>query len=97
MPGVNGEIELIGTDEPVLAFVKVKTRWATEPGQPKPEEAVDWYKRSNLVRMARQFLRVRRIESASGRFDVMVIEARAGVRPEVRLSAWLRIRLEASA
>jgi len=85
LPGVNGEIEMIRYDRPILAFVKVKTRWATEPGQPKPEEAVDWYKRRNLVRMARQFHRVRRIESASCRIDVMVIEARPGARPEVRL------------
>jgi Holliday junction resolvase-like predicted endonuclease len=85
LPGVKGEIELIGYDEPVLAFVEARTRLATKPGQPKLEEAVDCYKRRNLVPMARQFFPVRRFESASCRFDVMAIETRPGARPEVWL------------
>jgi Holliday junction resolvase-like predicted endonuclease len=85
LPGVKGEIEMIGYDGPVLAFVEARTRLATEPGQPKLEEAVDCYKRDNLVPMAQQFFPVRRIESASCRFDVMAIETRPGARPEVRL------------
>lgn len=84
-PDVKGEIDIVGHDGPVLAFVEVKTRAATEPGQPKPEEAVDEGKRRYLVRMARQFLRARRVDSPSYRFDVLAIETRAGARPEVRL------------
>jgi putative endonuclease len=84
-PGVKGEIDIVGYDGPVLAFVEVKTRAATEPGQPKPEEAVNEDKRRHLVRMARQFLRARRLGSPSCRFDVLAIETRAGARPEVRL------------
>jgi putative endonuclease len=84
-PDVKGEIDIVGYDGPVLAFVEVKTRAVTEPGQPKPEEAVNEDKRRYLVRMARQFLRARRLGSPSCRFDVLAIETRAGARPEVRL------------
>ena len=67
------------------AFVEVKTRSETQPGQPAPEENVNSEKQRNLARMAGQFVRVRRIEGASCRFDVLAIEARAGARPVVRL------------
>jgi putative endonuclease len=84
-PGLKGEIDMVGYDGPVLAFVEVKTRSADKTGQAKPEEAVDWDKRRNLTRMAAQFLRARRIESSSCRFDVLAIETRPGRKPEVRL------------
>jgi len=89
-PGFKGEIDIVGYDGPVLAFVEVKTRSVQEPGThgpalPSPEEAVDPEKRRNLVRMARQFLRIRRIESPAHRFDILAIETRAGAPPEVRL------------
>ena len=89
-PGMKGEIDMVGYDGKVLAFVEVKTRSAaaqedSSKPQARPEEAVNWEKRRNVTRMARQFLRARRIESAECRFDVMAIENRAGARPEVRL------------
>lgn len=89
-PGIKGEIDMIGYDGDVLAFVEVKTRAASandssKMPQARPEDAVNWEKRRNLSRMARQFLRVRRIELADCRFDVMAIENQAGSRPEVRL------------
>jgi putative endonuclease len=85
LPGIKGEIDMVGYDGPVLAFVEVKTRAATEPGQPRPEEAVHREKRRHLVRMARHFSRTRRVELASCRFDVLAIETGPGVRPAVRL------------
>jgi putative endonuclease len=84
-PGIKGEIDMVGYDGPVLAFVEVKTRSADKSGQVRPEEAVNWDKRRNLTRMAQRFLRARRIESSSFRFDVLAIETRPGCKPDVRL------------
>ncbi|HKV04043.1 MAG TPA: YraN family protein [Candidatus Acidoferrales bacterium] len=84
-PEIKGEIDMVGYDGHVLAFVEVKTRAATNREQPKPEEAVNTDKRRYLARMARQFLRARRLESAPCRFDVLAIETSAGFHPKVRL------------
>jgi Holliday junction resolvase-like predicted endonuclease len=80
-PGIKGEIDRVGYDGQTLAFVEVKTRTIADPtissqssARPAPltpEEAVNWEKRRNLSRMARQFLRARHIESAPCRFDVL--------------------------
>jgi putative endonuclease len=85
VPGMKGEIDIIGYDGPVLAFVEVKTRSASDLPGSKPEDAVNSDKRRNLARMARQFLGSRRIDSANCRFDVLAIETRTGKRPTVRL------------
>jgi putative endonuclease len=85
VPGMKGEIDIIGYDGPVLAFVEVKTRSASDLPGSTPEDAVDSDKRRNLARMARQFLGSRRIDSANCRFDVLAIETRTGKRPIVRL------------
>jgi putative endonuclease len=84
VPGIKGEIDLIGYDGRALAFVEVKTR-STAQAQSTPEDAVNADKRRNLARMARQFLRSRRIDSAACRFDVLAIESRSGKKPIVRL------------
>jgi putative endonuclease len=84
-PGLKGELDIVGYDGPVLAFVEVKTRAVSERERPSPEEAVNADKRRFIARMARQFLRTRRAEGAPHRFDVLAIETRAGTRPEVRL------------
>jgi putative endonuclease len=94
-PGVKGEIDMVGYDGQTLAFVEVKTRSLVDPTRSSqsadrpapltPEEAVNWEKRRNLSRMARQFLRARHIETAPCRFDVLAIETRPGQKPVVRL------------
>ena len=94
-PGIKGEIDMVGYDGQTLAFVEVKTRTVVElarasqsssrPAPLTPEEAVNWEKRRNLSRMARQFLRARHIETAPCRFDVLAIETRPGAKPVVRL------------
>jgi putative endonuclease len=85
VPGIKGEIDLIGYDGRALAFVEVKTRSSSASAQSTPEDAVNADKRRNLARMARQFLRSRRIDSASCRFDVLAIESHPGKKPVVRL------------
>jgi len=86
-PGIKGEIDLVGYDGPVLAFVEVKTRIRTEAAGElgKPESAVTHEKRRALSRMARQFLAERHIREAQCRFDVLAIESSVGRPPEVRL------------
>jgi len=83
--GIKGEIDLVGYDGPVLAFVEVKTRAGHSEEFGKPEDAVTPEKRRNLARMARHFLAERHIREAACRFDVLAIESRPGRRPVVRL------------
>ena len=85
VPGIKGEIDLVGYDGPVLAFVEVKTRSGSSEEFGKPEDAVTPEKRRHLSRMARQFLAERRIREAQCRFDVLAIESCPGTRPVVRL------------
>ena len=85
VPGIKGEIDLVGYDGPVLAFIEVKTRAAASEAFGKPEEAVTTEKRRHLSRMARHFLTERRIAEATCRFNVLAIESRPGRRPVVRL------------
>src|SRR5580704_16416632 len=56
VPGLKGEIDLVGYDGEVLAFVEVKTRTG-KPGEAGlPEDALTSDKRRHLARMAKQFL-----------------------------------------
>jgi len=78
-----GEVDLIGWDGNVLAFVEVKTR-TTSTGGP-PERAVDAGKQQALGRAARDFLSRRRLADVSYRFDVLALEAASGAAPVIRL------------
>jgi len=87
-PGLKGELDIVGYDGNVLAFVEVKTRVVHErTGRelPSPEAAVTPDKRHYLTRMARQFLRARRAQDFPYRFDILAIESRPGQPPQVRL------------
>jgi putative endonuclease len=84
-PGLKGEIDMVGYDGPVLAFVEVKTRAAARADQPRPEDAVNADKEHHLARMAGQFLRARKLDGVAHRFDVVAIETRPGSRPVLRL------------
>ncbi len=80
--GVKGEIDLVGYDGAVLAFVEVKTRTGERA---LPEDAITPEKRRVLARIAQQFLLERRMGRSRYRFDVLAIESRAGGPPAVRL------------
>ena len=84
-PGFKGEIDLVGYDGPVLVFIEVKTRAADKEDRLAPEGAVTEQKQRFLARMARQFLRSRRIETGDYRFDVLAIDTKSGKHPIVRL------------
>lgn len=79
----HGEIDLIGWDGPVLAFVEVKTRTTTSGGT--PEEAVNAEKRRNLVGMARSYLARHKLSEVPFRFDVVALETRWHSSPAIRL------------
>ncbi|MGB6482404.1 MAG: YraN family protein [Candidatus Acidiferrales bacterium] len=83
--GDKAEIDLVGYDGSVLAFVEVKTRSGTDERPGQPEEAVTPDKRLHVERMARRFLAERRTPGVSWRFDVVAIESRSGSPPDVRL------------
>ncbi len=83
LPHPHGEIDLIGWDGKVLAFVEVKTR-TTESGGP-PERAVDTSKQQGVERLARYYLQRRGLGEIPYRFDVVALEARPGAAPVVRL------------
>lgn len=85
VPGDKAEIDMVGYDGPVLAFVEVKTRSGTDERPGRPEEAVTQEKRIHVERMARRFLAERRTPGISWRFDVVAIESRSGRSPSVRL------------
>jgi len=80
---LHGEIDLIGWDGDVLAFIEVKTR-TTESGGP-PEQAVDADKQRALTAMARSYAARRGFDSVPLRFDVLAIEAKSDAAPTVRL------------
>jgi putative endonuclease len=85
VPGVKGEIDLVGYDGDVLAFIEVKTRTG-EPGAfGLPEDAVTPDKRRHLSRMAGQFRAQWCLRERPFRFDVVAIESHLGARPAVRL------------
>jgi putative endonuclease len=85
VPGVKGEIDLVGYDGEVLAFIEVKTRTG-EPGVfGLPEDAVTLDKRRHLSRIAGQFRAQWRLRERPFRFDVMAIESPPGAKPVVRL------------
>ncbi|MFQ5926230.1 MAG: YraN family protein [Terriglobia bacterium] len=83
VPNRHGEIDLIGWDGSVLAFIEVKTR--ISEGPLPPEAALTAEKRKELRAMAREYLRRRHLQPASYRFDLVAIVAPPGCVPTVRL------------
>lgn len=83
VPGLKGEIDLVGYDGSQLAFVEVKTRSGPDA---VPEDAITAAKRHFLARMAHAFLAERRVPSSvPWRFDVVAILNEPGRPPRLRL------------
>ena len=83
--GVKGEIDLVGYDGKVLAFVEVKTRRMEKEGDILPEENVTLGKQQAMARMARRFLSEWRLKDVPWRIDLLAIENRRNAPPIVRL------------
>ena len=82
---VKGEIDLVGYDGNVLAFVEVKTRRMEREGDILPEENVTFGKQQAMARMARRFLSEWRLKDVPWRIDLLAIENRPDAPPVVRL------------
>lgn len=83
-PGTRaGELDLVGWDGPVLAFIEVKTRTSDQAGP--PETAVSAEQRRRIVRSAR--MQVRRIGEGdvTYRFDIASVSWEPRVGYGVRL------------
>jgi putative endonuclease len=83
--GAKGEIDLIGYDGKTLAFVEVRTRTVRDALTALPELSVTTDKQRVVVRTARRFLGERHVGDCPCRFDVLAIDNRPGMAPEVRL------------
>jgi putative endonuclease len=66
-----GEIDIIAREKATLAFVEVKTRTSTLFGP--PELSVTPFKQMQLSKAALYFLKVKKLEDAKARFDVVAI------------------------
>ena len=73
----SGEIDLIGWDGDILAFIEVKYRRNRRYG--RPEEAVGRSKQRQICRAADDYRRGLRWQPSAWRFDIV------GIRPEVSL------------
>jgi putative endonuclease len=78
-----GELDLVGWDGPVLAFIEVKTR-TTQEGGP-PEAAVSRPKQKRIAKAAKDYLRNLRRERVNYRFDIASIVWDAESGYQVRL------------
>ena len=71
-----GEIDLIGWDKGVLAFIEVKFRTGQEHG--RPEEAVNLKKQKQIRRVAREYRNSRHLHDINYRFDIVSIQGTPG-------------------
>jgi putative endonuclease len=84
---ITGEIDIIAYDEsgadPTLAFIEVKTRASADIAA--PQAAVDLRKQRQIIRAARIYRRLVRVEEEPYRYDVVSVLAAPGAPAEVML------------
>jgi len=64
----SGELDMVGWDGPVLAFIEVKTRTGKEAGP--PESAVSFQQQGRIVKSAQEYMRRLKRRPAAYRFDI---------------------------
>lgn len=64
----SGELDMVGWDGPVLAFIEVKTRTGEAAGP--PEMALSFDQQQRIIKSAWEYMRRLKREPASYRFDV---------------------------
>lgn len=69
-----GEIDIVAVDRKTLCFVEVKTRSSDD--YDRPQVAVHKQKQHKLSRVALWFLKEKRLENVSARFDVVAVRRR---------------------
>jgi putative endonuclease len=79
-----GELDLVGWEGPILAFVEVKTRTSQAAGP--PEEAVTPNKQKRVIKGAREYLRQLRRKPLGCRFDVVSVSFHPEEGLQVRLT-----------
>ena len=89
---VTGEIELSAYDGDVLCFVEVKTRSSDEFASPLA--AVDLRKQRQIIRAARMYRKVFRLNDVKFRYDVVSVILENVSRPKIEIfkSYWSEIK-----
>jgi len=68
---VNAEIDLIAVDETTLCFIEVKTR--SSEAHAAPEAAVNLRKQRQIIRAAKKYRKIFRLDHVNFRYDVISI------------------------
>jgi putative endonuclease len=80
---VTGEIDLIALDGDTLCFIEIKSRSSEEIKSALA--AVDLRKQRQIIRAARVYKRIFRIDDVEFRYDVVTIVKDAGALPKIEL------------
>jgi putative endonuclease len=84
---ITGEIDLIAYDERqtphILAFVEVKTR--SKIDYATPQSAVDRQKQRHIIKVARIYRRLLKLENAPFRYDVASVLLAPGTLPQIQI------------
>ena len=80
---VDGELDIVALDRAdVLVFIEVRTRSSEDFGA--PEESIRRGKRERVRRAARRFIRERRLQTLTPRFDTAAVVWPPEGKPEIR-------------
>ncbi len=80
---ITGEIDLIALEADVLCFVEVKTRSSDDFASPLA--AVNLRKQRQIIRTAKMYRRIFRLQSIKFRYDVISIVLPENARPKIEL------------